>query len=389
MQILLKQHKSWLAETTKFIATYGESAPTDCDLEGTTSKYESHNLRKAERALEEKLRALVADLEALLTPLLGAGSKAFNLLQALLGVNTPNGTGVLKDAQPSLMLLVDCALQSLPWEALQLPALFNGRVCRDFSLHMMNHRMQTLAPAGAAGVGAGATAPSTATVGGTATASVTASGLKYIVDPLREDEYPGTRMPGLERLSITQAVNNLILGTTPAGPHSKLFIFFASLICCGVFISISERMYDVLFHCRFLFYTFDSLCKLWFVLFIFFYFNSRWSKHADSCTNPFPSGWLAEVGSRPQSERHRVSARFYRCCGRRHPRLRQDSNWGSTRCCWGTCRCACSRRCCRRGANACRQCLSTGLRAGSSRRLSAACGDRQHGFASVGALPVP
>lgn len=216
MQILLQQHKSWLTEATKFIATYGESAPTDCDLEGTTSKFESHNLRKAERALEEKLRALVADLETLLSPLMGPGSKAFSLLQSLLGVNTPNNTGVLKDVYPSLMLLVDPTLQSLPWEALQLPGLFNGRVCRDFSLHMMHHRMQTLTPAPAAG------APAAAPAAGAApgTVSVTAAGLKYIVDPLAEDEYTGTRMQGLERASITQAVKNLIAGTSPAGTTS-------------------------------------------------------------------------------------------------------------------------------------------------------------------------
>lgn len=214
VQVLLQQHKRWLAETTKFIATYGESAPTDCDLEGTTSKFESHNLRKAERALEEKLRALVADMEALLTPLLGAGSKAFALLQALLGVNTPNGTCALKDANASLMMLVDPTLQSLPWEALQLPSLFNGRVCRDFSLHMMHHRMQTLSPAPAAGASA---APAGVSAAAPATVNVTAAGLKYIVDPLREDEYAGTRIPGLERLSVTQAVKNLIAGTAPAG----------------------------------------------------------------------------------------------------------------------------------------------------------------------------
>ncbi len=208
--MLLQQHKSWVAESTKFIATYGESAPTDCDLEGTTSKYESKNLRKAERALEEKLRALVADMETLLAPLLGPTSRLHGLLQ-MLTVGAESAAPVLKEGSSSLLMLIDPTLQQLPWEALQLTAPFSGRVSRDFSLHMTHHRLQTLTTTGVpATTGAANTAAVPAA--GAAAINVTASAVRYVADPLREDEYAGSRMPGLQRKSITQAVQTLIQG---------------------------------------------------------------------------------------------------------------------------------------------------------------------------------
>ena len=206
----MQQHKSWVAESTKFIATYGESAPTDCDLEGTTSKYESKNLRKAERALEEKLRALVADMESLLAPLLGPTSRVHGLLQVLT-MGAEGAAPVLKEGSSSLLMLIDPTLQQLPWEALQITVPFSGRVSRDFSLHMTHHRLQTLTAAavpattGAANVAAAPTA-------GSAVINVSASAVRYVADPLREDEYAGSRMPGLQRKSITQAVHTLIQG---------------------------------------------------------------------------------------------------------------------------------------------------------------------------------
>jgi hypothetical protein len=240
VQTILSQHKAWLAESSKFVITYGTTATTDCDLEGTTSNFESKSYRKAERALEEKLRALVADMELVTAPLLGPDSKVYGLVQALLGaaattaapvptapvaspvaattgasavaavgtaVTTFPTPGVLKEANASLQLLLDPTLQSLPWEATQIAGLFNGRVCRDFSLHMLGHRLQTLTP-------------TTAPAGTTAAApvvTVTASALKYIVDPMQEDTFVGARMPGLERDSLTEAVQSLITGSTVPG----------------------------------------------------------------------------------------------------------------------------------------------------------------------------
>jgi hypothetical protein len=240
VQTILAQHKAWLAESSKFVITYGTTATTDCDLEGTTSNFESKSYRKAERALEEKLRALVADIELVTAPLLGPESKVYGLMQALLGAaattaapvptapiaspapapanasaaaavgaagSTIPAPGVLKEANASLQLLLDPTLQSLPWEATQIAGLFNGRVCRDFSLHMLGHRLQTLAPTTAA----------PATTAASPVVNVTASALKYIVDPMQEDTFVGARMPGLERDSLTEAVQSLISGSTVPG----------------------------------------------------------------------------------------------------------------------------------------------------------------------------
>jgi hypothetical protein len=249
VQTILSQHKAWLAESSKFVITYGTTATTDCDLEGTTSNFESKSYRKAERALEEKLRALVADIELVTAPLLGPESKVYGLMQALLGaaattaapaptapIASPTiapagasagasaaaavgaaGTtiptpGVLKEANASLQLLLDPTLQSLPWEATQIAGLFNGRVCRDFSLHMLGHRLQALIPTTAAA------APAVAAP----VVTVTASALKYIVDPMQEDTFVGARMPGLERDSLTEAVQSLISGSTVPGTWQLL-----------------------------------------------------------------------------------------------------------------------------------------------------------------------
>jgi hypothetical protein len=242
VQTILSQHKAWLAESSKFVITYGTAATTDCDLEGTTSNFESKSYRKAERALEEKLRALVADIELVTAPLLGPESKMYGLMQALLGAaattaapvptapiaspapapasasaaaavgaagSTIPTPGVLKEANASLQLLLDPTLQSLPWEATQIAGLFNGRVCRDFSLHMLGHRLQTLTPTTAGAPAATAVAAPMVTV--------TASALKYIVDPMQEDTFVGARMPGLERDSLTEAVQSLISGSTVPG----------------------------------------------------------------------------------------------------------------------------------------------------------------------------
>jgi hypothetical protein len=235
MQTVLSQHKAWLAETTKFVTAYGGAAPTDCDLEGTTSNFESRNFQKAERALEEKLRALVADLELVMAPLLGPESRVYGLLQSLMGAGGTGigaSQGVLREANASLQLLVDTSLQSLPWEALQVAGLFQGRVGRDFSLHMLHHRMQTLSPAPAQAAGA---TPAAAAAAAAASAvpqvvTVTASGLKYIVDPMQEDEFTGARMPGLERDSLSEAFKSLTAPTTAQGMLASLNCFMSARI---------------------------------------------------------------------------------------------------------------------------------------------------------------
>lgn len=295
LQIILAQHKAWLAESSKFVITYGTAATTDCDLEGTTSNFESKNYRKAERALEEKLRALVADLELVMAPLVGPDSRVYALLQALLtspapttipapaaadavtegitpeaptptaaalkallatlpppGPPVPN-PGVLRDANASLQLLVDPTLQTLPWEATQVARLFNGRVCRDFSLHMLGHRMATLSPpptapaAPATGTAAAAAAAAQAAAPTAPVVNVTASALKYLVDPMQEDTFSGAKMPGLERESLSEVAHSLVAGSTVQG---KDRVLYTMKDCAVQHMRNGHRRYAMHVHCR-------------------------------------------------------------------------------------------------------------------------------------------
>jgi hypothetical protein len=218
LQVILSQHKAWLTEATKFITMCGEAAPTDFDLDGATSKYESKNVRKAERALDEKLRALVEDMERMLGPLFGESSRLAKFVQTWVAGNPQFS------ALSSMVLLVDPALQSLPWEALQLAAPFKGRVSRDFSLHMLHHRLCGLTlpvlplttTTTAATTTAAAAAPAApAAINPEAPVVVKASAFRYLVDPLREDQ--ASRTQGLERPSLAETLSAVIAGTATVG----------------------------------------------------------------------------------------------------------------------------------------------------------------------------
>ena len=106
-------------DASKFVAVYGENVSSDQDLAGVESK-QTGKLGKVERALEERLRALLADLELLLMPLLGSGSRVHSLLSSLCAPELGDDGEPLA-AQPaplSLLTLLDSSLQDLPWEGL-------------------------------------------------------------------------------------------------------------------------------------------------------------------------------------------------------------------------------------------------------------------------------
>lgn len=269
---------------TKFIAVNGDNAPTNFDLAGDDSKYLGKTLRKAERALEERLRALVSDLERCLAPLIGPDSKAHSFMMSLLhsqsryakerhrqhtervlageppsapaaaaaataaaavvGAAASVGQGnqvngaeskltseaLVDDLGPkqpwTLLLFVDPTLLALPWEALGLVGLFDGKVHRDFSLHMYHHRLVTLyggvrrsateetAAAEMTAQIAAAAAAASATANGAAPISLSPAAVKYVVDPLNEDN--GSRMKGYQRHSIAKTLNDLIITLPPA-----------------------------------------------------------------------------------------------------------------------------------------------------------------------------
>ena len=78
---------------------------------------------------------------------------------------------------PAVVLLVDPSLQSLPWEGASfLEAYFGGKVSRDFSVHMLGHRLSSLqGPAVYSGSG------------NERGLVVTAPNMKVLTDPLYDD----------------------------------------------------------------------------------------------------------------------------------------------------------------------------------------------------------
>jgi hypothetical protein len=81
-------------------------------------------------------------MEKAFAPLLGADSPLAAFVEtAVTAMSSTAGGGI---AGPSVVLLLDVGLQALPWEGLSCVAPFGGRVCRDFSLHMLSHRIQVI-----------------------------------------------------------------------------------------------------------------------------------------------------------------------------------------------------------------------------------------------------
>lgn len=77
---LTAQHAVWCEDTTKFIARYGDCIATDGDMEGVESSHSDSKIRKTEAALEERLRALLHDMEVIVDGVLGPKSSCGQFL---------------------------------------------------------------------------------------------------------------------------------------------------------------------------------------------------------------------------------------------------------------------------------------------------------------------
>jgi hypothetical protein len=82
LQALTQQQRAWVDDCTKFVNIYGESVSQDQDLVGCDGRV-GGKLLKTERSLEERLRALVADLETVLSGVLGPESSVARLFSSL------------------------------------------------------------------------------------------------------------------------------------------------------------------------------------------------------------------------------------------------------------------------------------------------------------------
>ena len=116
---------------------------------------------------------MVLDLEASFKAVIGVGSRIYRFVHDLLEKASPT----LKSSY-TLMMLLDKSLQVLPLEAMQVAQLFNGRVARDYCIHMIHHRLQPYIAI-----------PTALSPDGSINAiTLPASTVKYIVDPLSEDQ---------------------------------------------------------------------------------------------------------------------------------------------------------------------------------------------------------
>lgn len=200
---LTAQHTVWKADVSKFVATYGELASPDFDLErssSSSSSDENQTMRQMERALDERLRALLEDMSVALAPLLGPDSICAAFIRDVI-FSTSGATGAA--ALPNLVLLLDTSLQSLPFEGLDCFAPCKGKVCREFSIHLFQHRLTALSSSPAAAVAA---------------AAVSAANMKYLVDSLEEDE--GCAVQGMQRDPL-RAVFQQSLSSASASASGK------------------------------------------------------------------------------------------------------------------------------------------------------------------------
>lgn len=194
------QHKKWLADVTKFVALSAENTTEEFDIEEMNAEIEGYNLKKAERAIIERLRALVVDLDRIFSPILGPRSLYQKFMDEYLERLEPavSASQQKAGANYTAVLLIDPTMQILPIEALPSFEMFDGRVTRDFSINMFGHRLKSLKVENQS-------------------PRVLAAGMHYIIDPLSEDQ--GNALKGFER-APTKTLVKRMMGTEVLGGSS-------------------------------------------------------------------------------------------------------------------------------------------------------------------------
>jgi hypothetical protein len=155
--VMKSQHTSWKQDTLKFVASFGDQMNCDTDVEeeisdngasignSVTSSTVSSNFLKAEHSINERLRAMVSDLESSFSPILGVNSRVYEFLKEKItsSQQISKDKASSKDSSPSLLLLIDPFLQELPFDALEISNLYKGQVIKDYSIHLFGHRMRS------------------------------------------------------------------------------------------------------------------------------------------------------------------------------------------------------------------------------------------------------
>ena len=190
LQTLRRQHALWLADISKFVATYADGYVTGMDMLVSDITTEDMNMKRAEHSLEERLRALLKDLQHLIAPVF-TDSSVEEYLKNLQNSN--------KDVP--IVLLVDVSLQDLPWEGLDIFRNLKYPLSRDFSIHMLGHRLDSHVKSSSSGHSSATTNP-----------VVNASSVHCVIDPLKEDS--GCTADGLVREPIINIFNHVKTAST-------------------------------------------------------------------------------------------------------------------------------------------------------------------------------
>eukprot|EP01041_Mallomonas_annulata_P001674 gene1674-3234_t len=210
IQTLRKQRKEWTDDVMKFVASYGDSYSAAMDEDGSDSLHTDRNMKRTEQSLMDRLHAMITDMEHLIQPILGKDSLIYNCISKMSTVLPSNTT---------LMMIIDPFLQELPWEGIEaVSSAFNGRTCREFSLHLLGHRLDivpktiinsaisTSGGGSGSGSGSGTTVPISVPI-------VHAAAVQCVIDPLKEDK--GNKVIKFQREAMNksfQSLRNVING---------------------------------------------------------------------------------------------------------------------------------------------------------------------------------
>jgi hypothetical protein len=187
LQQLTSAHADWIPDTTRFVAAYGDSTSAEQILAGTSSPHGDASMDKAERSLEKRLCATLASMDDVLASVVGEGSPVGAALAAHAAAN---------DGASALLLAVDAKIQDLPWEGLSAFVGYEGRISRDYSIHLLGHRLSDEGD------------------------TVVADKVRIVVDPFGDDD--GSTMKGSERPALRAHVVDMCTSVPGGGAWQPL-----------------------------------------------------------------------------------------------------------------------------------------------------------------------
>ena len=246
LQTIQRQHAVWMEDTAKFTAVYDDSIIKGMDLEiVNTQTHQSFpfqystvspagdsitvdkGLLKAQEALEHRYEAIVHDLEMFCSQLFGSASSGTGMMGFLEHHHIDVGKvkPVLAKGKPTtgnssrgssrgkarksaatyekatMLMFIDTGLQDLPWEGLSFASIFRHRVAREFSVHLLGHRLE-VAPAANSSNGKHG-----------AKIGLSSGAVKAIVDPFHDDA-------GISRDGFTRRPMRKVYETLGADPDA-------------------------------------------------------------------------------------------------------------------------------------------------------------------------